>query len=412
MTHRFVPIRCLWARWAAAAVLLALGGPALGWQGAADPAQMVADCETLAAARAAQAGIPPGLMPAIARVEAGRGDGRGGRRAWPWTLNHSGKGMYFETREAALDYLYRAIAEGATNIDIGCMQVNYHWHGDHFRSLEEMIDPLRNVDYAARFLIDLHQRLGSWEAATRHYHSADPARGARYQGLVTQAQTIMARAGPGGSVPDWSALAGHAPVSGWEGSYAAVNDLDVPRVLDLAPAAPRRTGPAFRQPLGTVPRYAGPLVPLSGADRHVAASLAGPGLARHSDPHDPDGAWQGMHADAPEGLGPDPWATGLLDPGPLAGLDDAAGRPSDPDIWAADPPNAEPLRTAALVPGFGPQADPAFLRADPRQNGAVFMDWRHPSPAEAALPDALGAEMPWIPPEQWEAAATPGPQEP
>ncbi len=60
---------------------------------------------------------------------------------------------------------------GATLIDLGCMQINHHYHAEHFKSVEEMLDPRRNVDYAARFLTRLKSRHDTgrwrWRAITR-----------------------------------------------------------------------------------------------------------------------------------------------------------------------------------------------------------------------------------------------------
>ncbi|MGO7748387.1 hypothetical protein ACC677_36975, partial [Rhizobium ruizarguesonis] len=47
---------------------------------------------------------------------------------------------------------------GAKLIDIGCMQINHYLHGENFRSAEEMFDPHRNVEYAEKFLRNLHDR--------------------------------------------------------------------------------------------------------------------------------------------------------------------------------------------------------------------------------------------------------------
>lgn len=147
------------------------------------------DCARLAAEAGAEAGLPDGLLPAISLVEAGRGTGDGGLAPWPWTLNEGGKGMYFDTREEALAYLAEALARGVTNIDIGCMQLNWKWHSAGFASPEEMIDPVRNTRYAARFMTELHSRLGSWEVAASAYHSTDPERGQRYLEKVMAARS-------------------------------------------------------------------------------------------------------------------------------------------------------------------------------------------------------------------------------
>lgn len=146
------------------------------------------DCARLAAQAGAEAGLPDGLLPAISLVEAGRADGKGGVAPWPWTLNEGGKGMYFDTREEALDYLQNAVARGVTNIDVGCMQLNWKWHSAGFPSAVEMMDPERNTRYAARFMAELHDRLGSWETAAAAYHSTDPDRGQNYLRKVLAAQ--------------------------------------------------------------------------------------------------------------------------------------------------------------------------------------------------------------------------------
>ena len=153
----------------------------------------VPDCEALAAAAGAQSAMPDGLLPAIARMESGYSPDGGPRRAWPWTLNQGGNSMYFDTRADALAYLRRAIEDGVTNIDIGCMQINYYWHSEAFPSLEAMIDPVTNTRYSAAFMAELYSRVGTWEQATAYYHSTDTERGPSYQARV---EGIRADIGP------------------------------------------------------------------------------------------------------------------------------------------------------------------------------------------------------------------------
>jgi soluble lytic murein transglycosylase-like protein len=165
-----------------AALLAALLATAPGVARADDTALL---CEAVAARAGAEAGLPPGLMPAIARVESGKGTSAG-RRAWPWTLNQGGKGSYHPSREAALTHLEGILATGTRNVDLGCMQLNWRWHGDAFPDAATMIDPVANTRYAAGFLRDLHARHGSWSLAIAHYHSNDPARGKAYAAKVAQ----------------------------------------------------------------------------------------------------------------------------------------------------------------------------------------------------------------------------------
>ena len=62
-------------------------------------------------------------------------------------------------------------AQGKTNIDVGCMQLNLRWHAKFFNSLEQMMHPYDNVRYAARYLEKLYEETGSWEKAVKFYHS-------------------------------------------------------------------------------------------------------------------------------------------------------------------------------------------------------------------------------------------------
>ena len=149
-------------------------------------------CEPLAASAAARHGIPGGLMTAIAHTESGR-TADGEARAWPWTANVRGKGYYFDSREAALRHLRPLVAAGERDFDVGCMQLSYRWHGENFSDLEQMIDPERNTDYAARYLAQLRAETGDWDGATRYYHSRDAVRGAAYLGRVRRA---LARTAP------------------------------------------------------------------------------------------------------------------------------------------------------------------------------------------------------------------------
>jgi hypothetical protein len=139
----------------------------------------IPDCEALAERAARMEGVPAGILSAIARVESGQ-TVQGAFRAWPWTLNQAGQGRYLASKYEALAVLDGALAAGRRNIDVGCMQINWHWHGAQFATLSQMIDPVENTRYAARYLRDLHQKLGDWELAIMRYHSADHDRGQAY----------------------------------------------------------------------------------------------------------------------------------------------------------------------------------------------------------------------------------------
>jgi len=149
----------------------------------------------LAEARRAedQHGIPRGLLQSITRVEAGRKTVTGEYMPWPWTLNDKGEGLFFDTKQAAVDYLQAAVSADDHSVDAGCMQVNTKWHMDGFFELADMLDPLQNADYAASFLIDLHAAHQSWDGAVKHYHSSDPAKHVQYHARVlAELETYLA----------------------------------------------------------------------------------------------------------------------------------------------------------------------------------------------------------------------------
>lgn len=163
-----------------AVVALAVGGPrmALGSAATQDPA--LADICYGAIDRASrQMNVPADVMLAISLTETGR-KMQGEFRPWPWTVNMEGKGFWFDTREEALAYVKKRHAQGARSFDVGCFQINYKWHGQHFRSIEDMFDPQINATYAAKFLGDLFRETGGWTRAAGAYHSRTPEYANRY----------------------------------------------------------------------------------------------------------------------------------------------------------------------------------------------------------------------------------------
>ena len=153
------------------------------------------DCETLAAEASRRYGVPDGLLVAIARTESGLAKEHTDMRAWPWSANVQGTSHYFDTRSEMLAHLDMVMQSDISNFDVGCMQLNYRWHGDGFADLEQMLEPAANVAYAAQYLRQLHDETGSWDGATRYYHSRDPDRGAAYLGRVRQMRAQLARPG-------------------------------------------------------------------------------------------------------------------------------------------------------------------------------------------------------------------------
>lgn len=130
-------------------------------------------CETEILRAADRYGIPAGILYAVGLTETGK---KGSLQ--PNAMNIGGKAVFPKSRSEALAAFAAAQREGKTLIDLGCMQVNHHYHAEHFRSVNEMLDPHKNVDYAARFLASLHARHTTWSMAVARYHAGpnnDPA---------------------------------------------------------------------------------------------------------------------------------------------------------------------------------------------------------------------------------------------
>lgn len=165
-------------------VLLAL----LALPGAARAQSPWTACAEAISAAERGAGIPAGLLLAIARVESGRPAPGGGVAPWPFAINGGGEGRFPPTRADAVAEVEAFRARGIRSVDVGCMQVNLFHHPQAFPDLDAAFDPPRNVAYAAAFLRELHRRTGSWAEAVAQYHSGEPGRGLAYHSRVVVAR--------------------------------------------------------------------------------------------------------------------------------------------------------------------------------------------------------------------------------
>ena len=116
--------------------------------------------------------IPPKLLKSVTYVESG---------FHPWALNVEGSPSFFPTRLAAEQALESALRKGITNIDIGCTQVNFQWHGKRFRNPKDLLSPETSLRYAARLLHQNSIATRSWMKAALLYHSGDKVRQSVYR---------------------------------------------------------------------------------------------------------------------------------------------------------------------------------------------------------------------------------------
>jgi hypothetical protein len=129
--------------------------------------------------------IPRGLVQAVALAESGRWLRQdNSTRPWPWTVTSGSDSFYLASKSEAIAKVEELQASGRTNIDVGCMQINLHYHPDAFATLEEAFDPVQNIAYGTKFLKDLRHQTRSWGKATAYYHSQNRDRGQAYRDKV------------------------------------------------------------------------------------------------------------------------------------------------------------------------------------------------------------------------------------
>lgn len=153
-------------------------------------------CDAAAVAAARATDVPPEILLTLTRTETGRAV-HGTLRPWPWAVNQAGTGRWLADRQTAVAHVEETIAGGASNIDIGCFQLNFRWHGHAFASIDAMFDPQRNALYAARFLSALHGETGDWRLAVGAFHSRRPEHAVPY---LDRFDLVMADL-PGGTEP-------------------------------------------------------------------------------------------------------------------------------------------------------------------------------------------------------------------
>ena len=142
-------------------------------------AQAQADDSTACVQAAQQAelasGLPAGLLTAIASVESG---------GWPWSANLDGTAEHYSSKADAVAALTRVRLPKPVDVDVGCFQISLKYHPSAFATMADALDPASNARYAARFLLELHDRLGTWDRAAAAYHSATASLGSEYQNRV------------------------------------------------------------------------------------------------------------------------------------------------------------------------------------------------------------------------------------
>ena len=116
--------------------------------------------------------IPKNLLYAITIAESGKQNAKYNTLLpWPWVLNINGTPHYLQSQEEMFSLLQTKIQSGMTNIDVGCGQVNWKHHQNHFKHPKHICNPYYNVAYSAYLLSKHYNQTRNWNKAIAYYHS-------------------------------------------------------------------------------------------------------------------------------------------------------------------------------------------------------------------------------------------------
>lgn len=137
-----------------------------------------------------QAGVPSAILFAVALQESQRLFGAGDDRRplpWPWTLNVEGSPQRFASQRAAITQLDSHLRSGKSLIDVGLMQVCWHYFHERLGAPARALDPYWNLRVGAAILREHYDNTHSWFTAIGRYHApADAVRAAHYAARVLE----------------------------------------------------------------------------------------------------------------------------------------------------------------------------------------------------------------------------------
>lgn len=133
--------------------------------------------------------VPPEVIWAVANAESNLGK----LGPWPWSANIRGQSYYFKSQKELTNFIRKKLKKKTLlSIDIGCMQLNYVYHGYKFANIYEMTNIYKNMLIGAKYLRELYEKNKQthshkkipenrlWGYAVGDYHSRKSSRGAKY----------------------------------------------------------------------------------------------------------------------------------------------------------------------------------------------------------------------------------------
>ena len=140
---------------------------------------------------AAEYGIPPLLLYAIASVESATPLADRTIKPWPWTLSINAAPYYYATQAEALAALHWARQRPVKQLGIGLMQIEWRYHRRRLPDLASALDPAFNLRTGAAILHTEYRNAGgNWDLAVKRYHSRTPH---RQQGYVKRVNAVLRR---------------------------------------------------------------------------------------------------------------------------------------------------------------------------------------------------------------------------
>ena len=125
-----------------------------------------------------QYSLPHGLVKAVLLTESGRSY-QGALRAWPWSVQAQGRTRFLASKTQAIAFVKSLQKRGIRNIDVGCMQINLHYHPHFAKNITQAFCPKANVVYGVKLLRHLYEKTGSWVWAVKSYHAHPQSYAAR-----------------------------------------------------------------------------------------------------------------------------------------------------------------------------------------------------------------------------------------
>ncbi len=154
-------------------LLLAVAGAAMAAPAPVTQAEPTVLCAAAVKNVEGRLNIPAQLLSAISLAESGRWDAvRNSSVSWPWTIYAEGHAHYAPDKQSAIARVRKLMARGVRSIDVGCMQINLHYHPDAFDNLDQAFDPAANAAFAGALLLRLQNDHRSWSRAIAFYHSS------------------------------------------------------------------------------------------------------------------------------------------------------------------------------------------------------------------------------------------------